>query len=30
MARNKFWFAVAPKMYAMAQNFKDQKGVDCK
>lgn len=27
MARNRFWFEVAPKMYAIAQNLRDQKGV---
>lgn len=27
MARKRFWFAVAPIMYAVAQNFHDQKGV---
>jgi hypothetical protein len=27
MDRNKFWLAVAPKTYATAQNFNDQKGV---
>ena len=28
MARNRFWFAVAPKTYATAQNLNDQNGVN--
>lgn len=27
MARNRFWFAVAPTTYPSAQNFHDQKDV---
>jgi hypothetical protein len=27
IARKRFWFAVAPKTYAVAQNFHDQNGV---
>jgi hypothetical protein len=28
MARNRFWLAVAPITYAMAQNLREKKGVD--
>lgn len=30
MARNRFWFAVAPMMYAVPQKRRDQKGVFCR
>jgi hypothetical protein len=30
MARNKFWFAVAPIIYAVRKNFHERKGVFCR
>lgn len=30
IARNKFWFAVAPIMYAVPQKRRDQKGIFCR
>ena len=30
IARNRFWFAVAPTMYAVRKNFHDKKGVSRK